>query len=87
MVRGLQPWTIMESKAPPPEAYCECQLLSEHNYPEGQPLPTLAERVAAFERDVITAALERAGGIRARAARELGLTYRGFTKKVRRLGL
>jgi Nif-specific regulatory protein len=47
----------------------------------------LQHRTDAFERDQIIAALERAGGVRTRAAEELGITYRGLLKKMRRLGM
>jgi Nif-specific regulatory protein len=48
---------------------------------------SLAEQLAAFERGIIAAALERHGGNRAAAARELGLTRQGLAKKAERLGL
>jgi two-component system response regulator HupR/HoxA len=47
----------------------------------------LQHRTDAFERDQIIAALERAGGVRTKAAEELGITYRGLLKKMRRLGM
>ena len=40
-----------------------------------------------LERRLIREALARASGVKARAADELGLTYRGLTKKMRRLGM
>jgi two-component system response regulator HupR/HoxA len=50
--------------------------------------PTLLQhRTDAFEREQIEAALARAGGVKARAAEELGMTYRGLLKKMRRLGM
>ncbi|MBM4265666.1 MAG: sigma-54-dependent Fis family transcriptional regulator [Deltaproteobacteria bacterium] len=64
-------------------------LLSEHIQEaasgEGQGL--LHDRTEGFERDEITAALQRAGGVKTRAAEELGLTARGLAKKMRRLGM
>lgn len=48
---------------------------------------SLAAQLAAFERGIIAAALERHGGNRAAAARELGLTRQGLAKKAERLGL
>jgi len=47
----------------------------------------LQHRTDAFEREQIIAALERAGGVRTKAAEELGITYRGLLKKMRRLGM
>jgi two-component system response regulator PilR (NtrC family) len=47
----------------------------------------LQHRTDAFERDQIVAALERASGVRTKAAEELGITYRGLLKKMRRLGM
>ncbi|MFN8545396.1 MAG: sigma-54 dependent transcriptional regulator [Candidatus Binatia bacterium] len=40
-----------------------------------------------FQREQIGAALERTGGVKARAAAELGITYRGLLKRMRRLGM
>ena len=45
----------------------------------------LRERTRAFEADAIDRALERHGGNRTRAARELGITRQGLWKKLRRL--
>ena len=45
----------------------------------------LRERKRALEVELIRAALDRAGGNRARAARALGLTRQGLWKKLRRL--
>jgi two-component system response regulator HupR/HoxA len=53
---------------------------------EGAP-ESLEERRSSFEREEIVAALERAGGVKTRAAEELGITYRGLLKKMRRLGM
>ena len=47
----------------------------------------LASRTNSFEREEITAALERSRGNKTRAAEELGITYRGLLKKMRRLGM
>jgi transcriptional regulator with GAF, ATPase, and Fis domain len=47
----------------------------------------LRSRTADFERQEILAVLERHGGKKGPAARELGLTYQGLVKKMRRLGL
>jgi DNA-binding NtrC family response regulator len=47
----------------------------------------LQRRTDDFERAEIAAAIARAGGVKARAAEELGITYRGLVKKMRRLGM
>ncbi len=47
----------------------------------------LQDHRAVFERAQIREAVERNGGNKARAAAELGLTYRGLTKKMQRLGM
>ncbi|HEX5635399.1 MAG TPA: helix-turn-helix domain-containing protein, partial [Gemmatimonadales bacterium] len=49
--------------------------------------PTLCDVRTACERDAVRAALGRAGGCRAAAARELGLTRQGLLKTMRRLDL
>jgi len=48
---------------------------------------TLAGATERLERDMIRAALERAGGNVSRTARQLGVTRRGLYLKLRRLGL
>jgi transcriptional regulator with PAS, ATPase and Fis domain len=53
----------------------------------GVPPSALQNRTAAFEREEITAALARSQGVKTRAAEELGITYRGLLKKMRRLGM
>jgi two-component system response regulator PilR (NtrC family) len=64
-------------------------LLSDHVTASGpQSAPSvLQSRTDGFEREQIVAALERAGGVKTRAAEELGITYRGLLKKMRRLGM
>jgi transcriptional regulator with GAF, ATPase, and Fis domain len=47
----------------------------------------LRGKTADFEREEIRATLERHLGKKAPAARELGLTYQGLVKKMRRLGM
>jgi len=47
----------------------------------------LREQLAEVERGIISATLARHGGRKAAAARELGLTRQGLSKKVERLGL
>src|SRR5262249_31567789 len=47
----------------------------------------LQRRTDAFERDQIEAALARLGGVKTRVAEELGITYRGLLKKMKRLGM
>ncbi|HJW69905.1 MAG TPA: sigma-54 dependent transcriptional regulator [Candidatus Binatia bacterium] len=51
------------------------------------PPGVLQARTSDFERQQILAALERAGGVKTKVADELGLSYRGLMKKLRRLGL
>jgi two-component system response regulator HupR/HoxA len=66
------------------------ELLSEHVQEAGSngaPPGALKSSTDEFERQQIVAALERAGGVKARVAEELGLSYRGLMKKLRRLGL
>jgi two-component system, NtrC family, response regulator HupR/HoxA len=66
-------------------------LLSEHIQAQaggaGEAPSVLQARTNSFEREEITAALERAGGVKTRAAEELGITYRGLLKKMKRLGM
>jgi hydrogenase-4 transcriptional activator len=50
-------------------------------------VPNLAAAVEQVERDLIQAALDRAGGNISETARSLGLTRRGLYLKIRRLGL
>lgn len=74
------------SAAPPPEAA-----------PTGESRPAaaapaadgraLAEALAAFERLFLLAALRRASGSRAAAARSLGITRQGLWRKLRRHGI
>jgi transcriptional regulator with PAS, ATPase and Fis domain len=47
----------------------------------------LRGRADSFARAEIQSALERHGGVKTRAAEELGLTYRGLLKKMQRLGM
>src|SRR5207249_2964914 len=54
---------------------------------DGAPPGLLQSRTEAFEREQVEAALARAGGVKTRAAEELGITYRGLLKKMRRLGM
>jgi transcriptional regulator with PAS, ATPase and Fis domain len=48
---------------------------------------TLADRLETAEREILREALQRSGGNRTRAAKELGLTRQGLVKKLARLGL
>jgi two-component system response regulator HupR/HoxA len=48
---------------------------------------TLQEDLARYEREQIARALELTGGNKSRAARHLGITYRGLLKKMQRLGM
>jgi DNA-binding NtrC family response regulator len=72
-----------------PGAQLTDDLLSErlHAGAEGGAPSLLQHRTDSFEREQIEAALTRAGGVKARAAEELGMTYRGLLKKMRRLGM
>lgn len=47
----------------------------------------LQSQTADFERAKIEEALARVDGVKAHAARELGMTYRGLLKKMQRLGM
>jgi two-component system response regulator HupR/HoxA len=64
-------------------------LLSDHVLANGtgSAPSVLQTRTDGFEREQILAALERGGGVKTRAAEELGITYRGLLKKMRRLGM
>jgi two-component system response regulator HupR/HoxA len=64
-------------------------LLSDHVLTDAQAgAPSvLQSRTDGFEREQILAAIERSGGVKTRAAEELGITYRGLLKKMRRLGM
>jgi two-component system, NtrC family, response regulator HupR/HoxA len=53
----------------------------------GGPAGVLQSRTDAFEREQIEGAIARAGGVKTRAAEELGITYRGLLKKMKRLGM
>jgi two-component system response regulator HupR/HoxA len=48
---------------------------------------TLHDEVHRYERERIARALELCGGNKSRAARQLGLTYRGLLKKMQRFGM
>src|SRR5207244_6440488 len=64
------------------------QRQSDGALPLSAPPPrSLRERVREFERAAILEALERAGGSRTKAARELGLTRQGLALKIQKLGL
>jgi len=75
----------------PPGAPVTADLLSDELQAAGEnagEVPGALElRKSTFEREEITAALQRAGGVKTRAAEELGITYRGLLKKMRRLGM
>ena len=45
----------------------------------------MQRRTDTFEREQIEAAIARAGGVKTRAAEDLGITYRGLLKKMKRL--
>ncbi|RMH44032.1 MAG: sigma-54-dependent Fis family transcriptional regulator [Deltaproteobacteria bacterium] len=52
-----------------------------------RPEASLRELVAEFERRIIAQALERHGGNRTRAAKELGITRQGLSQKIAKYGL
>jgi len=54
---------------------------------EARDATTFVERVAAFERRLILEALDRAQGVRTRAARELGMSERHLRYKLKKYGL
>ncbi len=64
-------------------------LLSEHiqEAAGADAASVLRSRTDSFEREQIVTTLARVGGVKARAAEELGLTPRGLFKKMRRLGM
>ena len=72
-----------------PHAPLTEDLLSDHvTATNGAGPPSvLQSRTDGFEREQILAAIERAGGVKTHAAEELGITYRGLLKKMRRLGM
>jgi two-component system response regulator PilR (NtrC family) len=48
---------------------------------------TLDDQMNAFERDLLLAALSKAGGVKKRAAQLLGITFRSFRYRLEKLGL
>ena len=52
-----------------------------------KPSASLKEMVSDFEKRVIAQGLERHGGNRSRAARELGITRQGLSVKIKKYGL
>ena len=73
-----------------PGAAITDDLLSEHvrqAAAAGAAPGVLQNRTDGFEREQIVAALQRAGGVKSKAAEELGLTPRGLAKKMQRLGM
>src|SRR5262249_34845792 len=78
--------TLLAERGPPITE----DLLSDHvleSAAVGTPPGRLQASTDDFERQQILAALERAGGVKTRVAEELGISYRGLMKKLRRLGL
>jgi DNA-binding NtrC family response regulator len=82
------PGTIIEPSQLSPEI-SHTRLPSMLPPASGRPRPgaNLASAVEQVERDMIQAALDRAGGNISETARALGLTRRGLYLKLRRLGL
>jgi Nif-specific regulatory protein len=73
-----------------PGAWITPDLLSDRlllGVAAARPPSRLVADVDEFERARIRTALARAGESKPRAAEELGLTYRGLLKKMRRLGI
>jgi transcriptional regulator with PAS, ATPase and Fis domain len=86
-VRELQNVTAALAVAAPARGRVPPSLLPARiRDPQARP-PTLAAVRAACERHAVRAALARAAGCRAEAARELGLTRQGLLKTMRRLDL
>jgi transcriptional regulator of acetoin/glycerol metabolism len=86
-VRELQNVMAALAVAAPPRGRVPPSQLPVRVREPGQGHPTLAIVRTACERDAVRAALARARGSRAAAARELGLTRQGLLKTMRRLGL
>jgi transcriptional regulator with GAF, ATPase, and Fis domain len=86
-VRELQNVMAALAVAAPPRGRVSPSLLPPRIRERHAPRPTLADVRSACERDAVRAALGRAGGCRAEAARELGLTRQGLLKTLRRLNL
>jgi transcriptional regulator with GAF, ATPase, and Fis domain len=86
-VRELQNVMAALVVAAPPRGRVHPSLLSARIGEARPPRRTLADVRTACERDAVHAALGRAGGCRADAARELGLTRQGLLKAMRRLDL
>jgi transcriptional regulator with PAS, ATPase and Fis domain len=64
--------------------------LSEHVQEaalDGAAPGALRRRTEDVEREEIHAAIQRSGGNKTHAAEELGITYRGLLKKMKRLGM
>jgi two-component system response regulator PilR (NtrC family) len=66
-------------------------LLAQKAAPAAAALPapggTLDDLMNAFERDLLLAALTKAGGVKKRAAQLLGITFRSFRYRLEKLGL
>ena len=86
-VRELQNVMAALAVMAPPRGLVPASLLPAHIGEAQARRPTLAEVRGACEREAVRAALGRAGGSRARAARELGLTRQGLLKTMQRLNL
>jgi two-component system response regulator HydG len=86
-VRELQNVMAALAVMAPPRGRVPPSLLPAHIRAPQADRPTLADVRGACERDAVRAALGRAGGCRAHAARELGLTRQGLLKTMRRLDL
>jgi DNA-binding NtrC family response regulator len=87
-VRELQNVMSALAVAAPPQGHVRAVLLPQAvSGLAAAGATTLAEARAQFERRFIEMALARAGGKRAQAARELGLSRQGLLKMIMRLGI
>jgi DNA-binding NtrC family response regulator len=87
IVRELQNVIAAIAVAAPRRGQVDIPALPAHLATDAAPRPTLVEARATFERDLVRAALARAGGKPGRAAAELGVTRQGLAKLMRRLKL
>jgi DNA-binding NtrC family response regulator len=86
-VRELQNVIAGLAVSAPARGRVKAGLLPQAMIGAGAPPSRLSEARDQFERRFIELALSRAGGRRARAARELGLSRQGLLKMMARLGL
>jgi DNA-binding NtrC family response regulator len=77
---------VIEDETKPLDARCVEQALGGQDEESSLVLP-LDQAVAAFERRLIVEALERARGVLAHAARDLGVDRTTLSKRCKRLGI